>query len=76
MSLAALIRDMAAAGATPEAIAIAVEAVEATRAEHQPNWRASARAEGRRRKRDGEPTNPRAMGVNPRALGTNPRAGS
>lgn len=32
MSIAALIRDMAAAGATPEAIAIAVDAIEAVNA--------------------------------------------
>lgn len=53
MSLSALIRDMAAAGATPEAIAIAVEAIEAMQAREAERKakRAKAKADERERKR-------------------------
>jgi hypothetical protein len=53
MSIAALVRDLAAAGATPEAIAIAVEAVEAmqNREAERKAKRAKAKAEERDRKR-------------------------
>jgi len=52
MSLATLIRNMAAAGATPEAIALAVEAIEAAEAKVEAR-RASAR-ERKRRQRAGQ----------------------
>lgn len=53
MSLAALIRDMAAAGATPEAIAIAVEAIEAanSREADRKAKRAKQKADERERAR-------------------------
>lgn len=53
MSIAALVRDLAAAGATPEAIAIAVEAVEAmqNREAERKAKRAKSKADERDRKR-------------------------
>jgi hypothetical protein len=52
MSLAALIRSMAAAGATAEAIAIAVEAIEAAQANDPREAKRAADRERMRRKRD------------------------
>lgn len=71
MTIAAVVRALVAAGATPEMILAAVEATEAG----PPDRHQGARRECCRRKTTGEPTNPRAMGINPRALGTNPRSG-
>jgi len=73
VSIAAIVRALVQAGATPEMILAAVEAAE--EASRLDDWRRQAKKEARRRKANGEPTNPRAMGINPRALGTNPRAG-
>lgn len=52
MSLAALIRSMAAAGATPEAIAIAVEAIEAAHAQVEGGRAAARERKRRQRERD------------------------
>ena len=71
MTIAAVVRAMVAAGATPEMILAAVEAYEG----EAQTWQQESSREGRRRKQAGAPTNPRSMGINPRALGINPRSG-
>lgn len=63
----------------PTEAELAIEAIERRRAgdrERQRKSRArqALRAEVERRIKQGEPTNPRALGINPRAIGTNPRA--
>lgn len=56
MRLAALIRNMAEAGATPEAIAIAVEAIEAVEAKAEAGRAAARERKRRQRERDGHGT--------------------
>lgn len=56
MSVAALIRSMAAAGATPEAIAIAVEAIEAAEAKVEERRAAARERKRRQRERDSHGT--------------------
>jgi hypothetical protein len=46
MSMAALIRNMAAAGASPEAIALAIEAIEAEQNKGGGEARSSCRSQG------------------------------
>lgn len=77
MSLtAAVIAKLVAAGLSNAELVAACRRIEASAPQvaDPANWIDLAKAEGRRRRKAGEPTNPRAMGINPRALGTNPRA--